>query len=77
MGNILPTAIIYCENNFPKVNGKTANGLVRHSKGFRINSVIDSSKKGLDSGSILNNKINHIPIFEDLREAINNEIKNS
>ena len=75
MENILPTAIIYCENNFTKVDGKTANGLVRHSKNFRITSVIDSSKKGLDSGFILDNKINQIPIFKNLREAINNEIK--
>ncbi|MAA67726.1 MAG: EBNA-1 nuclear protein [Deltaproteobacteria bacterium] len=72
---ILPTAVIYCENNFSKVDGKTANGLIRYSKGFLITSVIDSSKKGLDSGLVLDNKINHIPIFENLREAVNNEIK--
>ena len=26
-----PTAIIYCEGNFGRIDGKTANGLVRHS----------------------------------------------
>ena len=38
-----PTAIVYCEGNFGKIDGKTANGLVRHSQAYRILSVIDST----------------------------------
>ena len=30
------TAIIYCEGHFGKVDGKTANGLVRHSEKYKI-----------------------------------------
>ena len=45
-----PSAIVYCEGNFAKIDGKTANGLVRHSEAYRILSVIDSTHSGKDSG---------------------------
>lgn len=32
----VPTAIVYCEGNFGQIDGKTANGLVRHSQAYRI-----------------------------------------
>ena len=38
------TAVIYCEANFGASDGKTANGLVRHSEKYEILSVIDSEK---------------------------------
>ena len=66
----LPTAVIYCEGNFSHIDGKTANGLIRCSKSYRIVSVIDSTKEGLDSGIILDNTINHIPIYQDLEKAV-------
>ncbi|CAM4474992.1 EBNA-1 nuclear protein [Vibrio vulnificus] len=65
-----PTAIIYCEGNFGKTDGKTANGLVRHSPNYRILSVIDSELSGSNSGEILDGKKNTIPIFSDLEEAL-------
>lgn len=68
-----PTAIVYCQGNFAKVDGKTANGLVRHSQAYRILSVIDSAHKGNDSGQVLDNAVNHIPIFENLDAAVANE----
>ena len=37
-----PTAVVYCEGNFGQTDGKTANGLVRHSERYRIVAVIDS-----------------------------------
>lgn len=64
------TAIVYCEGNFAAIDGKTANGLVRHSEKYKILSVIDSEKSGLDSGTILDNKTNHIPICKDLADAL-------
>ncbi|KZN30854.1 EBNA-1 nuclear protein [Pseudoalteromonas luteoviolacea CPMOR-2] len=67
--DIVPTAIIYCEANFTKSDGKTANGLIRHSSKFRILSVIDSEMAGLDSGLVLDNKRNGIPIYSSLNEA--------
>ena len=65
-----PSAIIYCEGNFAKVDGKTANGLVRHSEAYYILSVIDSTYGGQDSGLVLDAVANDIPIFENLDAAI-------
>jgi uncharacterized NAD-dependent epimerase/dehydratase family protein len=64
------TAIVYCEANFGAIDGKTANGLVRHSERYEILSVIDSEKAGLDAGTVLDNKPNAIPIFRDLAESL-------
>lgn len=66
----VPTAIVYCEKNFGGLDGKTANGLVRYSKSYRIVSVIDSEKAGLDSGDVLDGKINNIPVCRNLDEAL-------
>ena len=70
------TAIIYCENNFGETDGKTANGLVRHSEKYKILAVIDSSKAGLDAGMVLDGIPNNIPVCLDLTKAlkITNEI---
>ena len=64
------TAIVYCEANFGSIDGKTANGLVRHSEKYRVLSVIDSEKVGLDTGMVLDDKPNAIPIWGDLAEAL-------
>jgi len=64
------TAIVYCEANFGKLDGKTANGLTRHSEKYQILSVIDSENAGLDAGTVLDNTPNAIPIFHDLAAAL-------
>ena len=64
------TAIVYCEANFGAIDGKTANGLVRHSERYQILSVIDSEKAGLDSGTVLGEEPNAIPIRRDLADAL-------
>ena len=46
-----PTAVVYCEANFGRTDGKTANGLVRHSERYEILSVIDSTCAGRDAGA--------------------------
>ncbi len=66
----LATAVVYCEANFGDVDGKTANGLVRHSERYDIVAVIDSHKAGLDSGAVLDGKPNDIPICFDLDAAL-------
>ncbi len=68
--NPVTTAIIYCEGNFAAPDGKTANGLVRHSEKYKILSVIDSEKAGLDAGSVLDDKPNAIPICRDFEAAL-------
>ena len=55
------TAVVYCEGNFGAGDGKTANGLVRHSEKYEILSVIDSEKAGLDAGEVLGDEPNGIP----------------
>jgi uncharacterized NAD-dependent epimerase/dehydratase family protein len=64
------TAIVYCEGQFGAIDGKTANGLVRHSEKYEIISVIDSEKATLDSGVVLDGLPNNIPIYHDLADAI-------
>ncbi len=64
------TAIVYCEANFGNIDGKTANGLVRRSEKYKILSVIDSEKAGLDTGMILDGKPNAIPICRDIADSL-------
>lgn len=66
----IPTAIVYCEANFGAIDGKTANGLVRHSEKYKILSIIDSEKAGLDSGRVLDDRANGIPILGYLSDAL-------
>ena len=64
------TALVYCEANFGELDGKTANGLVRHSELYRVLSVIDSTKAGLDTGEVLGEQASGIPICRDLAAAV-------
>ncbi|WP_298855318.1 DUF1611 domain-containing protein [uncultured Ruegeria sp.] len=68
-----PTAIVYCQGNFANIDGKTANGLVRHSEAYRIQSVIDNNYDGEDSGRVLDGTVNHIPVFSSLDAAVAHE----
>ncbi|MDA7421869.1 DUF1611 domain-containing protein [Tritonibacter multivorans] len=70
----VPTAVVYCEGNFGQTDGKTANGLVRHSQAYRVLSVIDSELEGRDSGLVLDDICNQIPIVEDLEAAVTREV---
>jgi uncharacterized NAD-dependent epimerase/dehydratase family protein len=63
------TAVVYCEANFGDIDGKTANGLVRHSERYDIVGVIDSRYSGLDAGQVLGDKPNGIPVVADLADA--------
>jgi hypothetical protein len=60
------TALIYCENQFGLVDGKTAAALVRHSQIYNIVGVIDRSLTGKDAGEALGEEKRGIPIFADL-----------
>jgi uncharacterized NAD-dependent epimerase/dehydratase family protein len=65
-----PTAVVYCEANFGDTDGKTANGLVRHSETYEIVAVIDSLQAGTDAGVVLGEKPKDIPVCRDLADAI-------
>lgn len=64
------SAFVYCEANFGEIDGKTANGLVRHSQKYKILGVIDSQKAGLDAGIALGEAPKGIPVCRDLADAI-------
>jgi uncharacterized NAD-dependent epimerase/dehydratase family protein len=64
------TAVVYAEALFGTPDGKTANGLVRHSEKYEILAVIDSTKVGLDAGAYLDERPNGIPICIDLAAAV-------
>jgi uncharacterized NAD-dependent epimerase/dehydratase family protein len=64
------TAVVYCEANFGAIDGKTANGLVRHSERYELLSVIDSRQAGRDAGEVLGEEPNGIPVCVDLAAAV-------
>jgi uncharacterized NAD-dependent epimerase/dehydratase family protein len=65
------TALVYCENQFGFVDGKTAAALVRHSEIYTIVGILDSSLTGEDAGEALGEKKCGIPIFTNLSDALN------
>ncbi len=64
------SAVVYCEAQFGEQDGKTGNGLVRHSEKYSILSVIDSKHAGLDAGAVLDGIPNGIPVVANLAQAI-------
>src|SRR3954470_23756329 len=64
------TAVVYCEGQFGEQDGKTGNGLVRHSEKYEILSVIDSRCAGADAGAFLDGVPNGIPVVATLAEAV-------
>ena len=66
----MESAVVLCEGSFGQSMGKTANGLVRYSKRYKIVGVLDSTKAGRDAGEVLDGQKNGVPIFADLREAL-------
>jgi uncharacterized NAD-dependent epimerase/dehydratase family protein len=63
-------ALILCEGAFGTGDGKTANGLVRHTERYRIAGVLDSRLVGRDAGEVLGGDPCEIPIFASLAEAL-------
>jgi uncharacterized NAD-dependent epimerase/dehydratase family protein len=63
-------ALILCEGSFGNSNGKTAHGLVRHTRRYQVVGVIDSRLAGRDAGEVLDGRANRIPIFSGLDEAL-------
>ena len=68
-------ALVYCEGAFETLNGKTAHGLVRRTRRYRVLGVIDSHVAGRDAGDVLDGRPNGIPIYESVEQGVN-ESKN-
>ena len=63
-------AIVYCQGAFGTTNGKTAHGLVRRTRRYRVLSVVDSVCAGKDAGDLLDGRSLGIPIHPTLAAAV-------
>jgi len=63
-------AIVYCEGAYRTPSGKTAHGLVRFTRRYRVVAVIDSTCAGEDAGSLLGGTPSGIPVLANLNEAV-------
>jgi uncharacterized NAD-dependent epimerase/dehydratase family protein len=63
-------AIVFCEGAFTTTYGKTAHGLVRRTRRYRVTAVIDSDVAGRDAGEVLDGTPNGIPLVADLDAAL-------
>jgi uncharacterized NAD-dependent epimerase/dehydratase family protein len=63
-------AIVYCEGGFGNTYGKTAHGLVRFSRRYRVRAVVDSTLAGRDAGECLDGQPNGIPVVANIAEAV-------
>lgn len=63
-------ALILCEGRFGSTDGKTAHGLVRFTRRYRVRGVIDSTLAGRDAGLVLDGHERGIPIFASLADAV-------
>ncbi len=63
-------AIVYCQGAFNTTNGKTAHGLVRRTRRYRVLSVVDARYEGADAGQVLDDRPSGIPVFASVEEAL-------
>lgn len=64
-------AVVYCEQALATPNGKTAHGLIRHTRRYNVLAVIDSTCAGSDAGEAIGDPPRGIPVVASLAEAIN------
>src|SRR3954447_1325892 len=63
-------ALVYCEGHFGTTNGKTANGLVRFTRRYRVVAVLDSMRAGADAGAVLDGRPTGIPLLAALPQGL-------
>jgi uncharacterized NAD-dependent epimerase/dehydratase family protein len=63
-------ALVLCEGHFGATDGKTAHGLVRFTRRYRIRGIIDSTLAGKDAGEVLDGARRGIPIVASLAEGL-------
>ena len=67
-------AIVYCEGAFGTTNGKTAHGLIRRSRRYKVLAVVDSVQAEKDAGEVLDGRFAGIPIEKDVMSAYRNAL---
>lgn len=63
------SAIVYADRFFNCADGKTSHGLVRFSKRFDVQCVVDTTLVEGDAGIILDGIKRNIPLYNDLNKA--------
>jgi uncharacterized NAD-dependent epimerase/dehydratase family protein len=63
-------AIVYCQGAFNTPYGKTAHGLVRFTRRYRVLSVVDAAWAGNDAGELLDARPVGIPVVATVEEAL-------
>jgi uncharacterized NAD-dependent epimerase/dehydratase family protein len=63
-------AVVYCEGAFNTLNGKTAHGLVRFCRRYRVVAVVDSRHAGRDAGEVIDGKVAGIPVVDTIETAM-------
>ena len=63
-------AVVHCAGAFSTTYGKTAHGLVRRTRRYRVMAVIDPELAGRDAGEFLDGRANGIPLVPDLDSAL-------
>ena len=63
-------AIVYCQGAFNTPYGKTAHGLVRFTRRYRVLAVIDARYAGKDAGEVLDGRPCGIAVFATLGDAM-------
>lgn len=72
-GEVLPldgNALVYCEGAYRSANGKTAHGLVRFTRRYRVLAVVDSSSTGHDAGFLLDGENRGIPVVDSISAGL-------
>lgn len=62
-------AIVYCEEALSSPSGKTAHGLIRHTRRYTVSCVVDSTHAGEDARSVIDGKPGSIPVYASVKEA--------
>jgi uncharacterized NAD-dependent epimerase/dehydratase family protein len=62
-------AIVYCQGAFGTTNGKTAHGLVRRTRRYKVLSVVDARHAGRDAGNVLDGRPNGIQVYDSIESA--------
>jgi uncharacterized NAD-dependent epimerase/dehydratase family protein len=65
-----PRAIVLTDGHLDNMNAKTAHGLIRGTERFEIAGVIDPPQAGKDAGEVLDGKNRNIPIFAEVKTAL-------
>ncbi len=63
-------AVVWCDGAFNTPNGKTAHGLVRFTRRYRVLAVVDQRYDGLDALEVLDGRPAGIPVVASLTAAL-------